>query len=457
MALMKHLSLLALLPTGAASPSATVAGPHAVPGATDLAAHVLSHERYDSTANAPSPRTDYKSVNVADVMTDEYVFPLGETGKWIVLSGYRIAAGFLAERAADEWLELARQQHAAQGGTAGDGTRHVPDPAEADQLMDRALESAERILAPFASAPVASLFETHYRGGREFLRLSWEGLPEDLVPKSRRPAIGRPATGRPAIVPQAPGETSPASSTSSTSTTQDYDPYGLEGTSDYDVDKPFAYREKIGPFLLTMTYRHEYPQVDDERLGTAFAVFHEDETDIVAAAVELKLVKVPPIQSSADLVYVLDTYSGEMLSLALAATEALGPERLCSVFNTHRVVFISTWEVRKPWRGQGLGVALLREALQRLPADPDGRPDALCVAPEPYQTEARYLDQLPPALRSELDEPAHRLTRHLTEWLDRANLPNVKTHFFIPMAKHEGIGSAGENARLIDRIMESEA
>jgi len=33
----------------------------------------------------------------------------------------------------------------------------------------------------------------------------------------------------------------------------------------------------------------------------------------------------------------------------------------------------------------------------------------------------------------------------------------VKTHFFIPMAKHEGIGSAGENARLIDRIMESEA
>ncbi len=134
-----------------------------------------------------------------------------------------------------------------------------------------------------------------------------------------------------------------------------------------------------------------------------------------------------------------------------------GPERLCSVFNTHRVVYISTWEVRKPWRGQGLGVALLREALERLPADPDGRPDALCVAPEPYQTEMRYLSQLPPALRGEIDAPAHRLTRHLTEWLDRANLPNVKTHFFIPMAKHEGIGSAGENARLIDRIMESEA
>ena len=193
-----------------------------------------------------------------------------------------------------------------------------------------------------------------------------------------------------------------------------------------------------------MTYRHEYPQVDDERLGTAFAVFHEAATDIVAAAVELKLVKVPPIQSSADLVYVLDTYSGEMLSLALAATEALGPERLCSVFNTHRVVYISTWEVRKPWRGQSLGVALLREALQRLPADPDGRPDALCVAPEPYQTEMRYLGQLPPALRAEVDAPAHRLTRHLTEWLDRANLPNVKTHFFIPMSKHEGIGSAGK-------------
>jgi GNAT superfamily N-acetyltransferase len=440
MALMKHVSLLALLPSGATPAVAT--GPYATPAAPDLAAYVLSHERYDAVENAPSARKDYKNVHVADVMTDQYVFPLGDTGKSIVLSGYQIAAGFLAERAADEWLELARQQHAANGGADNDGTRHVPDPAEADQLMDRALESAERILAPFEATPVASLFETHYRGAREFLRLSWEGLPEDLVPKSRRPAVVLKAATDP--------------DSTSVSVRQDYDPYGLEGTSDYDVDKPLAYREKIGPFLLTMTYRHEYPQVDDERLGTAFAVFHEAGTDIVAAAVELKLVKVPPIQSSADLVYVLDTYSGEMLSLALAATEALGPERLCSVFNTHRVVYISTWEVRKPWRGEGLGVALLREALQRLPADPDGRPDALCVAPEPYQTEVRYLSQLPPALRAEVDLPAQRLTRHLTEWLDRANLPNVKTHFFIPMAKHEGIGSAGENARLINRIMESE-
>jgi GNAT superfamily N-acetyltransferase len=443
MALMTHVSLLALLPSSATATVAT--GPYSTPAAPDLAAYVLSHERYDAVENVPSARKDYKNVLVADVMADEYVFLLGDTDKSIVLTGYQIAAGFLAERAADEWLELARQQHAANGGADNDGTRHVPDPAEADQLMDRALESAERILAPFEAAPVASLFETHYRGAREFLRLSWEGLPEDLVPKSRRPAVVLKA----------------AADLEHASARQDYDPYGLEGKSDYDVDKPLAYREKtgekIGPFLFTMTYRHEYPQVDDERLGTAFGVFHEAGTDIVAAAVELKLVKVPPIQSSADLVYVLDTYSGEMLSLALAATEALGPERLCSVFNTHRVVYISTWEVRKAWRGQGLGVALLREALERLPADPDGRPDALCVAPEPYQTEMRYLSQLPPALRAEVDAPAHRLTRHLTEWLDRANLPNVKTHFFIPMAKHEGIGSAGENARLIDRIMESEA
>ncbi|HEV7834322.1 MAG TPA: inositol monophosphatase, partial [Caballeronia sp.] len=299
---MKHVSLLALLPSGATPAVAT--GPYATPAAPDLAAYVLSHERYDAVENAPSARKDYKNVHVADVMTDQYVFPLGDTGKSIVLSGYQIAAGFLAERAADEWLELARQQHAANGGADNDGTRHVPDPAEADQLMDRALESAERILAPFEATPVASLFETHYRGAREFLRLSWEGLPEDLVPKSRRPAVVLKAA--------ADSDSAPASA----SAAKDYDPYGLEGTSDYDVDKPLAYREKIGPFLLTMTYRHEYPQVDDERLGTAFAVFHEAGTDIVAAAVELKLVKVPPIQSSADLVYVLDTYSGEMLSLA---------------------------------------------------------------------------------------------------------------------------------------------
>jgi GNAT superfamily N-acetyltransferase len=434
---MKHLSLLALLPgeTGPTGDSVQRAG-HAAPDAADLAAHVLSHERFDAGTNAPSPRTDYKDVTVADSMSDEYVFPLGDTGKSILLSGYRIAAGFLAERAADEWLERARLARDANAGD--DAAPLAPDPEEADQLLDRALAAAERILAPVANAPLASIFETHYRGGREFLRLTWEGLPEDLVPKSRRPL----ATLKTSL--EARGK-------------HDYDPYGLEGTGDYDVDIPLAYREKIGPFVLTMTYRHEYPQVDDERLGTAFAVFHEVGTDIVAAAVELKLVKVPPIHSSADLVYVLDTYSGEMLSIALAATEALGPERLCSVFNEHRVVYIGTWEVRKPWRGEGLGIALLREALERLPADPDGRPDALCVAPEPYQTDTKHLENLPPALRDELKRPSTKLQQYFADWFERAKLPNVKTRFFVPMAKHAGIGSAGENARLIDRIMESEA
>jgi GNAT superfamily N-acetyltransferase len=205
-----------------------------------------------------------------------------------------------------------------------------------------------------------------------------------------------------------------------------------------------------------MVYRHEYPQVDDERLGTAFAVFHEAGSDIVAAAVELKLVKVPPLTSSADLVYTLDTYSGEMLSLALAATEALGPEKLCDVFNAHRVIYIGLWEVRKPWRGEGLGVALLHQALERLPVDVDGRPNALCVAAEPYQTEMKHFQTLPAVLREELHAPAERLAAYLTNWLERSKLP-IATHFFVPMAKHATLGSTGENARLIDRIMESEA
>jgi GNAT superfamily N-acetyltransferase len=434
---MKHLSLLALLP-GESLPAgdSVQRAAHPAPDAADLAAHVLSHQRFDARTNAPAPRTEYQDVTVADVMSDEYMFPLGNTGKSILLSGYRIAAGFLAERAADEWLERTRLARDADG--TDDTVALAPDPDEADQLLDRALAAAERLLAPVANAPLASIFETHYRGGREFLRLAWEGLPEDLVPKSRRPL----ATRKTSL--EAHGK-------------HDYDPYGLEGTGDYDVDIPLAYREKIGPFVLTMTYRHEYPQVDDERLATAFAVFHEVGTDIVAAALELKLVKVPPIQSSADLVYVLDTYSGEMLSIALAATEALGPERLCSVFNEHRVVYIGTWEVRKPWRGEGLGIALLREALERLPADPDGRPDALCVAPEPYQTDMKHLENLPPALREELKRPSAKLQQYFGDWFERAKLPNVKTRFFVPMAKHAGIGSAGENARLIDRIMESEA
>jgi GNAT superfamily N-acetyltransferase len=408
------------------------------PAASDLVAHVLSHERFDAAAQVAAPRETFERVSVDDAMSDDYVFPLGDTGQSIVLTGYRIAAGFIAEKTADEWLDRIHKDRVAHGLPAapGSGEPHfAPDPAEADQLLDRALECAQRILDPVAGEWVIALFETHYRGGREFLRLSWEGLPEDLVPASRRPLVSENGERK---------------------ETRDYDPYGLEGTSDYDVDRPLAYREKIGPFLFTMTYRHEYPQVDDERLGSAFAVFHEAGSDIVAAAVELKLVKVPPLTSSADLVYTLDTYSGEMLSLALAATEALGPDTLCDVFNAHRVIYISTWEVRKPWRGEGLGVALLHQALERLPADVDGRPNALCVAPEPYQTEMRHFETLPGVLREELRAPARRLEAHLTNWLARSKLP-IATHFFVPMAKHAGAGSAGENARLIDRIMESEA
>jgi hypothetical protein len=120
------------------------------------------------------------------------------------------------------------------------------------------------------------------------------------------------------------------------------------------------------------------------------------------------------------------------------------------------VIYISLWEVRKPWRGEGLGVALLHQALERLPLDVDGRPNALCVAPEPYQTEMRHFEKLPGVLREELKTPAKRLVAHLNSWLERSKLP-IATHFFVPMAKHAGIGSAGENARLIDKIMESEA
>lgn len=425
---MSNLSLLKLLPGD---------GSDFGPTASDLVAHVLSHDRFDSDANAVSPRETFRSVTVDEALSDAYVFPLGTTGQSIVLPGYRIAAGYLAERAADEWLDLTHKARLAEGlpASPAPGEPHLaPDPAEADQLLDRALDCVQKIIDPVATHQLITLFETHYRGAREFLRLAWEGLPEDLVPESRRPLV--------------------ALKTGENREKRDYDPYGLEGTSDYDVDRPLAYREKIGPFHFTMTYRHEYPQVDDERLGTAFAVFHEVGTDIVAAAVELKLVKVPPIHSSADLVYVLDTYSGEMLSLALAATEALGAD-LCRVFNAHRVVYISMWEVRKPWRGEGLGVALLHQALERLPVDVDGRPNALCVAPEPYQTEMKHFEKLPPVLREELKAPAHRLNAHLTSWLERSKLP-VAMHFFVPMAKHAGIGSAGENARLIDRIMESE-
>lgn len=427
----RTLSLLKLLPG---------AGSDFGPAATDLVAHVLSHARFDTAAQTHAPRETFRGVTVDDAMNNSYVFPLGQTGQSIVLTGYRIAAGFIAERAADEWLELAHKERLARGLPAtpeGNEPHLAPDPAEADQLLDRAAECAQRILEPVAADPVLALFETHYRGGREFLRLTWEGLPEDLVPESRRPLAALAQDG-------------------ARREKRDYDPYGLDGTDVYDVDRPLAYREKIGPFLFTMTYRHEYPQVDDERLGTAFAVFHEAGSDIVAAAVKLQLVKVPPLQSSADLVYTLDTYSGEMLSLALAATEALGPEKLCEVFNAHRVIYIGLWEVRKPWRGEGLGVALLHQALERLPVDVNGRPNALCVAPEPYQTDMHHFDTLPAVLREELKAPARRLATHLTGWLERSKLP-IATHFFVPMARHAGIGSAGENARLIDRIMESEA
>ncbi len=307
------LSLLKLLPGAGSDFGAS---------ASDLVAHVLS------------PRKTFRGVTVDDAMSDEYVFPLGRTGQSIVLSGHRIVAGFIAERAADEWLELAiaPAPRAACPPSQGQEPHLAPDPEKADQLLDCAMECAQRILDPVASEPVTALFETHYRGGRKFLRLNWEGLPEDLVPASRRP-LAALASDR--------GDGPRREK-------RDYDPYGLEGTGDHDVDRPLAYREKIGPFLFTMVYHHKYLQVDDERLGTAFAVFHEAGSNIVAAAVKLKLVKVPPLTSNADLVYTLDTYSDDMLSLALAATEALGPEKLCEVFNAHRVIYIGLWEVRKP-------------------------------------------------------------------------------------------------------------
>ena len=87
---MKHLSLLALLPSGAAT------GKHAGPSAADLAAHVLSHTRHDSATGIDAPRATYKNVSAMQVLTDEYVFPLGDTGDSLVLSGTQIAAGFLA-------------------------------------------------------------------------------------------------------------------------------------------------------------------------------------------------------------------------------------------------------------------------------------------------------------------------------------------------------------------------
>ncbi len=70
------------------------------------------------------------------------------------------------------------------------------------------------------------------------------------------------------------------------------------------------------------------------------------------------------------------------------------------------MIYISQWEVRKSWRGEGLGVALLHQALERLPADVYGRPNGLCVAPEPYQTEMKHFESLPAVLREELKAPA---------------------------------------------------
>ncbi|WP_232316488.1 hypothetical protein [Candidatus Burkholderia verschuerenii] len=68
----------------------------------------------------------------------------------------------------------------------------------------------------------------------------------------------------------------------------------------------------------------------------------------------------------------------------------------------------------------------------------------------------KYFQTLPAVLREELRAPAERLAAYLTNWLERSKLP-IATHFFVPMAKHATLGSTGENAQLIDRIMESEA
>ncbi len=102
-------------------------------------------------------------------------------------------------------------------------------------------------------------------------------------------------------------------------------------------------------------------------------------------------------------------------------------------------------------------MTLLHQALECLPVvDVDGWPNTLCVAAEPYQTEMKHFETFPAVLREELRAPTERLAAYLTNWLERSKLP-IATHFFVPMAKHAPLVSTGENARLIDRIMKSEA
>ena len=111
------------IPAGSAPPARRPPSrpPYATPAAPDLAAYVLSHDRYDAVGTR-RPRNDY-NVRVADV-SDRRV---------------RVPAEIQASRSCCPVIRLRRislngpptvansrrQQHAADGGADDDGTRHV--------------------------------------------------------------------------------------------------------------------------------------------------------------------------------------------------------------------------------------------------------------------------------------------------------------------------------------------
>ncbi|MBC8740412.1 inositol monophosphatase [Paraburkholderia sp. UCT31] len=400
--------------------------------AEHLVAHVLSHRRFELIAEVDEPRRRFDATSVSELMNDRFRATDESSGRQILSSGYRLAGALVAQRTLRAWQAWVAAPERLAETNRDDYLWAAASPADMHQLSDWGEWVARKTLDAVRDRSVLSLFERDYEEGVDFLVLNWRATPEGMVPPGQRRTAPSPfwyggAPARPAGGARV-----------------EIDALDAE-LSRYDRDKPLAFREKVGPYLLTMTSRDKHPQVGEESLTEVLAVFNDASTDELVAGLRLTLLQVPDVGSLADLAYVLDAHSSEMLSLALASGEALGADEAVVMFSQYRVAYVSLWEVRKQLRGKGVGAALLRAALVRLPSSK--HQTALCIAPEPYQARSVCYDKLPCSLKRHLDAPAARLANYLYRIVSNPTFPAEQV-FMVPMAKHSGGGPLDDAIRL---------
>lgn len=147
------------------------------------------------------------------------------------------------------------------------------------------------------------------------------------------------------------------------------------------ADEPFEGRRLVA-------WRYAHPRLADagERVTDSHAVLF-DASEKQAGYVRLRHVWLCPQTASCDLVYILDAYDAEGLELGFALKEAVRQGSLDEL-DIHAglpLLQVLEAEVRQDLRGQGLGMRLLRRALNLSVKGLRPQPALLTMAIKPMQ------------------------------------------------------------------------